>query len=61
MDYHAGMSIVRVVIGFFEIGPSIVNRKTGPHTFYHSVLHDIEDWRVGGCCRRALCHSGGQT
>ena len=35
--------MVRVVIGFFDIGPSIVNHNTGPHTFYHFDLRDIED------------------
>ena len=43
MVYHAGMSIVRVVICFLDIGPSIVIYNIGPHKFYHFDLRDIED------------------
>lgn len=62
MVYHAEeMSIVRVVIGFFGIGPLIVTYSTGLHTLCHFGPRDIEHQRVCGRCRQALCCSGWQT
>ena len=42
MVYHAEMSIVRVVIGFFGNGPSIVTCSTGLRTFCRFGPRDIE-------------------
>ena len=61
MFYHAEeMSIVRVEIGFFGIGPSIVTYSTCLRTSCHCGPHDIEDQRVCGRCREALYRSDWQ-
>lgn len=62
MDYPAEeMSIVRVALGFFGIGPLIVTYSEGLHTFCRFDPRDSEYQKVGGHCMQVLCCSGWQT